>query len=605
MSSNITNNVAHNSGAGCYATDSSTINITRTILMSNKAGMESGGLGLWARATAEIYDTAFLTNKGVNRGGSICMGDHTTMQVTSGLMYNNTATSGGAMYAYGRAAAALHDVAVIGNSASESGGGVYLWDDAALLVSGGQMLANFAADSGGFLAAGNRSTALLVNSSFDQNAAKTLGGVFWGGKASNATFRHCKVHGGLKPSECFGGAFLINQRARLLLDSCHVSNFLADRGGGVATFDKSHLHVINTVFEDCHATVGNGGGLYAVYESTVEWFGGSIANCTAPRGGCAWLSYNASGSFTDTDFVGCRADSRGGGISLEDDAHLHMTRCKIKECTTPNFGGGVYVRDRCVVNLTGCAIEGCVSDTDGGGLITWDRSSVHLQGCRLVRNKAAGNGGGLELNGGELEAADTWLLNNAADNQGGGMHVTAGVDVNMTKCVVSANSAHAGGGIWLGDTSVLRMSRTRVSGNVAKAYGGGVVLQSKNFVRSQVEDASSGNEAKTEADIAIWPTTTTSLNDSTVESFVSRLNSEEGVLNVLLRVTGAQGLPSEGIMVVASLGGVNLKEQASGPDGTAFLPVKLRKPPGEPPALLRQRGSLAVMTALIKAACSR
>jgi hypothetical protein len=148
--------------------------------MSNKAGIESGGLGLWARATAKIYDTAFLTNYAVNRGGSICMGEHITMQVTSSLLYNNTATSGGALYAYGNAAATLHNVSMVGNKASNSGGGAYIWDNASLAVSDGQMLANHAADSGGFLAAGNRSKSRVVDTYFNTNTAKVLGGVFRG-----------------------------------------------------------------------------------------------------------------------------------------------------------------------------------------------------------------------------------------------------------------------------------------------------------------------------------------------------------------------------------------------------------------------------------------
>lgn len=178
-------------------------------------------------------------------------------------------------------------------------------------------------------------------------------------------------------------------------------------------------------------------------------------------------------------------------------------------------------------------------------------------------------------------------------------HTSAEAHLRISQCIISGNSAHAGGGIWLGDTLIVRLSGTRVSGNSARAYGGGVVLESSNFVRSQLEAATSGNQAKSEADISVWPTTITCLNDSTVENFVSRLNSEEGVVNVLLEVTGAQGLPSEGVVVVASLGGVNLKEQASGRDGMAFLPVKLRKPYGE---LLGCSDSLAATAA--KAVCS-
>jgi hypothetical protein len=311
------------------------------------------------------------------------------------------------------------------------------------------------------------------------------------------------------------------------------------------------------------------------------------------------MGYNASATFEGTEFVGCSSGDRGGAFHVEDAARLQMRQCKVQACTTNDVGGGLYLRDTAVARLADCNITDCKSGTDGGGLSAYYNTSVSLYGCRFVHNKAARHGAGIEISGVNFDAQGLWLFNNVAKENGGGIATSAEAHLRISQCIISGNSAHAGGGIWLGDTSIVRLSGTRVSGNSARAYGGGVVLESSNFVRSQIEAATSGNQAKSEADISVWPTTITCLNDSTVENFVSRLNSEEGVVNVLLEVTGAQGLPSKGVVVVASLGGVNLKEQASGRDGMAFLPVKLRKPYGE---LLGCSHSLAPTAA--KAVCS-
>jgi hypothetical protein len=108
-----------------------------------------------------------------------------------------------------------------------------------------------------------------------------------------------------------------------------------------------------------------------------------------------------------------------------------------------------------------------------------------------------------------------------------------------------------------------------------------VALGSDNFTVAQVRAVVHGNWAAGVApDIFVLPTTLVIINSSNVERFVSRLHTDEGLVNVTLRTTGAQGLPSEGIPIAASVDGVVLARNTSGADGFAHLLVKLRKPPG-------------------------
>jgi hypothetical protein len=133
----------------------------------------------------------------------------------------------------------------------------------------------------------------------------------------------------------------------------------------------------------------------------------------------------------------------------------------------------------------------------------------------------------------------------------------------------------------VGRNAALSLRRTKVEGNKASNRGGGVVLGSEIFNVVQVRAAVQSNQAGNVApDVFVVPTKMFTTNSRTVERFVSRLNSDEGLVDVTLRVMGAQDLPSEGIPIAARIDDVVLATAKSGLDGLAHLLVKLRKPPG-------------------------
>jgi hypothetical protein len=70
------------------------------------------------------------------------------------------------------------------------------------------------------------------------------------------------------------------------------------------------------------------------------------------------------------------------------------------------------------------------------------------------------------------------------------------------------------------------------------------------------------------------------VDNSSIENFVSRLGGDDGLVNVTLNATGAQGRPAERVLVVASLDGVVLQPNYTGADGIAVMHVRLRKRPG-------------------------
>jgi len=579
-SSNFTDNLASATGAGIYATDTSVLNVKGTWLVGNMAASNGGGLGLWLDAAANMFKTAFNSNNAAEQGGAVWIGNNSRLEAKEVTMFNNTATHGGGMYVYEKGSANLHDVVVAKNGAKSDGGGFYLWDKAVLNVSAARVFGNQAADSGGALAAGQLARAYLIGCRFEHNTAQVRGGVFFGRRNSTITCKDSELHGGVQQEKCFGGAVLVNGNASITLSSCRFSNFTADRGGVLALFDSAKAHAYNTTFEHSRALGAGGGGLYMAYESSVEWNGGKMVHLEGSDGGCVNMGYTTMGRFYNTQFDGCNASSRGGAFHLIDDSAAVLMHCRVQAASATVYGGGLYLRDKASVNLTSCNVSDCSSNSDGGGLIAFDSANISMQGSRILHNTAAGGGAGICFGGASFDAHNSWVINNTCQGKGGGVFADAIVSVGLIDCRVLGNTAHAGGGIWFGGTSVLRMPHTKVTGNTASAYGGGIVLQNADFLRSQVDDGVLHNNADTSADVAVWPTTITNLNDSTVQNFVSRLNSEEGLVNVTLLVTGAQKLPSERVTVVASLDGINLLERKSGPDGLVYMSVKLRRPPG-------------------------
>lgn len=133
----------------------------------------------------------------------------------------------------------------------------------------------------------------------------------------------------------------------------------------------------------------------------------------------------------------------------------------------------------------------------------------------------------------------------------------------------------------MGGKAAVAMLQTKVIHNKASSSGGGVVLESDKFDVGQIRVAVHGNQAETAPDIDVFPTSMRITNSSSLERFVSRLNSDEGLLDVTLQLRGAKGrLPSEGVAIVAVLDRVVLASATNGSNGVAHLLVKLCKPPG-------------------------
>jgi hypothetical protein len=132
----------------------------------------------------------------------------------------------------------------------------------------------------------------------------------------------------------------------------------------------------------------------------------------------------------------------------------------------------------------------------------------------------------------------------------------------------------------LEDHEVISLVDTMITGNTTSYYGGGAQLGSNGFELSHMRAAVHGNMAPVQADLLAVPTAMASKNISTVWNYTSRLRADEGLLHVVLLVSGPHGLPAAFVDVNAVLDDVAQHTTRSGNDGLVHFAVKLLKPPG-------------------------
>lgn len=178
---------------------------------------------------------------------------------------------------------------------------------------------------------------------------------------------------------------------------------------------------------------------------------------------------------------------------------------------------------------------------------------------------------------------------------GGCANTIGGSSLSLSQSVVDQNSAYRGGGIYLDGTSVLTLDQassinrnqaTTRSGMFAAGadfggVGGGVYLASANFDSVNLTRATRDNKAPFGSDVGVSVQHIGMVSNSSVRDFASRLGSDEGLLQLLVNVSGPRGLPCHGAQVQAVLDGSQfLGINRSDSSGNVFMILKVQKPPG-------------------------
>jgi hypothetical protein len=181
-----------------------------------------------------------------------------------------------------------------------------------------------------------------------------------------------------------------------VFDGCYST--VMQGGGLYLDADNDGAVVSNTNFTNCVSPV-YGGGLYSVFTSSItdmQLTSLHFANCTADRGGGAYLGEGVTGlKLVDSEFIGCRSTDGGGGLYITgcDDATIQRTT--FSGCSSTS-GGGMYVDTACAdMHILESTFDSNFADQGAGATFFGDNSRVVVAGSTFSANEASGNGGGV------------------------------------------------------------------------------------------------------------------------------------------------------------------------------------------------------------------
>jgi len=210
-------------------------------------------------------------------------------------------------------------------------------------------------------------------------------------EGANVTLESMTIRHGKPSAQDEHGGGIYNY-GTLTLESCVVTNNMANGGGGIC--NSGVLALINSSVSDntAHGTVprgiecGNGGGIkcgngmLTLVNSTIS--GNQAGSKGRARGGGVFIGCQCTALFTNSTISGNRATGKsgrtyrhgqglGGGVYIN--GTLQLVNCTISDNQATHEGGGVYVRSRLdyvntiIANNTGRNGNCVVSYTDSSG----------------------------------------------------------------------------------------------------------------------------------------------------------------------------------------------------------------------------------------------
>jgi hypothetical protein len=270
----------------------------------------------------------------------------------------------------------------------------------------------------------------------------------------------------------------------------------------------------------------------------------------------------------------------GGALMIGDTAAVNITSSTVSSNTNQGCcGGGLAAFGSAALLLQDTTLLGnSVPSRQGGAVYLNEKTNLTVAGCIMTANRAEEGGAVFSKGAAYSVISNSRFFGNSA-KFGGALNVQDRTDTQLQSLLIADNSAaFSGGGIAAFDRAALQLANTSITGNIAR-FGGGAMLSSPNFSVARMESSVVDNTAVYSADLGVATLRIVLLGSSTIPGFVSRLESDAGLLPVSLNVTGLHEFPCE-VDVAAQLGGANIMVNRSGADGVVHMNLKLRQPPG-------------------------
>lgn len=455
---------APGNGGGLHVTGAATSFFSNSLIASNEAAREGGGLWNQAGSTLIVKDSKVRNNiargdAADDGGGGIFNNGGSTYVLNSMLELNlatGSAGSGGGIFSTA-GLVAVTDSTISANVANRAGGGIEVVGGTVIVkdsVLGGATTAsgNIAGPNGSaspgnggalHVSGTNGTFTAIVDSEVQNNFAAREGGGLWNQSGSRMLVRDGSIISDNvaqgDAADDGGGGVFNNGGDLTVLDSFIAANFasgLSGSGGGIFSTD-GNVFVRNSEISANYANRAGGG--IEVVDGVVFLQDSLLGSLQADGGNIAGAGMDAS-------------PGNGGG--------LHVT----------GTNGTQTIVDNTIVRFN-------VAANEGGGL--WNQTGSNLvvrNGSLVTGNQAGAGGGGGILNRGTMEVAESLVNRNSTTGDGGAIKAIAGSESDLTDSDVTRNSANEnGGGIF--NNGMFTIVDSSIDFNQAGLDGGGVFTE--------------------------------------------------------------------------------------------------------------------------------
>jgi len=482
-------------------------------------GFEINGGGIRISGNSDVHlDHCQIHNNSINGYGGGIYVSNSTLAVTNTTVVSNRASkvSGGKPGRGGGYAVLNASLEITGgtdcnveyNHASDAGGGIYIEHGTCVVSSGNaDILYNTATNGGGIAAIDSSSLEVFAGADVCGNRAFHAGGGIWLSGASTGTIRDALTYIGYNASTlgpnvvsnttsetCYGGGIAAEDSRLIIENSARVAHNNSKHFGGgiylsnsVCTIDGGSVGYPANFSNTNEAMAG--GGVYLVAGSQLVLSNGTIIHGNVARfssgGGIFCHHSTISMDQSTVRYNRAAGSSDGGGLALDNSSitgrqsTIHNNQCL--GSGTYGEGGGLYAFHSPTL-FDGVTMSNNFAARNGGA-VCWKgiaADQLFLTNSCSIRNNSAGlNGGGLWLNG-RINISETTVNLNTATNHGGGLFLSnalvtiSDIDVQYNEADCDQDNNGDGGGIWLGYRSHLQLRSstdwTLISHN--EAYSG-------------------------------------------------------------------------------------------------------------------------------------
>jgi len=377
----IEENTASTNGAGIYAKNSLTINMS-AVIHKNTATSNGGGIYNETPGSLIEISSAIISSNNAVYGAGVFMSEGVNLSINASGEINS-------------------------NNSTLNGGGIYSEKNTIITINGGKV--NFNRSNGGNGGGGIYSTGeIIINtgSYISNNTALNYGGGIYAGTGSTVSMNGGEVSSNTSTNGEGGGFYFT--ASTVTISNGTISSNQARNGGGIAIKYGNSLKITggtisnNTVGKE--SGLSQGAGIY-LYQATADISGKTLIT--------------NNGKSSKTEYSACTVD--GGGIFAAHASSFIISGSEVEiSYNEANNGGGIYLYNQ-VNNIKDCVVKYNSADYRGGGIFISDKTST-IDNVFVEHNSAVDGGGGIHLNVVELIIENTKVTSNTSLSHGAGIN---------------------------------------------------------------------------------------------------------------------------------------------------------------------------------------